>query len=639
MRKRKEQQEVYVTEDTIKEASGRLNKYLEKKHSIDARINANEDFWRQRHWDNYQVNDDCSEFEEKPVSAWMFNSLANKHADIMDNYPKPNILPRTEADEADAKMLSDIIPLILERNDYEALYSDKHWYRLKNGTCVTGVFWDNTKMDGKGDITIKKIDLHNLAWEMGVDDIQDSRELFVLSVEDNETLEAMYPQLRGHLGADVGINKVQYVKDYAEDIGEYSTVVDWYYKVKVPRILYKDDGTEIVTEKTILHYAKFCNDVLLYSSENNEVLREVGYYEHGKYPFVFDTLFPIEEEVVGFGYIDVMRDPQKYIDKLDQMINRNAYMIGNPRYFAKKGAGINVDQFMDWNQPIVEVAGEVSDAVKELQFPTIPTAVMTQKESKIEELKETSGNRDFSQGSTASGVTAASAIAALQEAGSKLSRDMIKASYRAFCKEMDLVVELIRQFYIEPRDFRVDRDDGEYEFVKFDNSNINRQAVDEAGNPIIDNNGKPEMEKPVFDIKISAEKKSPFSRAAQNELAKEMYGMGWFNPNNAEPSLIAIDMMEFEGKEQVKRRIQEQSVMMQQFNRMQQVIMQADAAFPQLGLAVQAGLAEAPMFPQQTQAPQGTPEGSGEGNNGLPKTDNTMATKMRTRAAEAATPR
>ena len=321
------------------------------------------------------------------------------------------------------------------------------------------------------------------------------------------------------------------------------------------------------------------------------------------------------------------------------MINRNAYMIGNPRYFAKKGAGINVDQFMDWNQPIVEVAGEVSDAVKELQFPTIPTAVMTQKESKIEELKETSGNRDFSQGSTASGVTAASAIAALQEAGSKLSRDMIKASYRAFCKEMDLVVELIRQFYIEPRDFRVDRDDGEYEFVKYDNSNINRQAVDEAGNPIIDDNGKPEMEKPVFDIKISAEKKSPFSRAAQNELAKEMYGMGWFNPNNAEPSLIAIDMMEFEGKEQVKRRIQEQSAMMQQFNRMQQAIMQADAAFPQLGLAIQAGLAEAPMFPQQTQAPQGTSEGSGEGNNGLPKTDNTMATKMRTRAAEAATPR
>lgn len=639
MRKKKEQQEVYVTEDTIKEATGRLNKYLEKKQSIDARVNANEDFWRQRHWDNYQVSDDCSEFDEKPVSAWMFNSLANKHADIMDNYPKPNILPRTEADEADAKMLSDIIPMILERNDYEELYSNKHWYRLKNGTCVTGVFWDNAKADGKGDITIKKIDLHNLAWEMGIDNIQDSREVFVLSVEDNETLEAMYPQLKGHLGMDVGTNKIQYRKDYAEDLGEYSTVVDWYYKVKVPRVLYQDDGTELVTEKTILHYAKFCNDVLLYSSENNDELREVGYYEHGLYPFVFDTLFPIEEEVVGFGYIDVMRDPQKYIDKLDQMINRNAYMIGNPRYFVKNSAGINKDQFADWSNQIVEVAGDVSDSVKEIQFPTIPTAVMTQKESKIEELKETSGNRDFSQGSTSSGVTAASAIAALQEAGSKLSRDMIRASNRAFCKEMDLVVELIRQFYIEPRDFRIDRDNGEYEFVKYDNSNINRQAVDEAGNPIIGDNGKPEMEKPVFDIKISAEKKSPFSRAAQNELAKEMYGMGWFNPNNAEPSLIAIDMMEFEGKEKVKQQIQQQSMFMQQFNRMQQAIMQADATFPQLGLAVQAGLTEAPMFPQQTQAPQGTQEGSGEGNNGLPKTDNTMATKMRTRAAEAATPR
>ena len=67
--------------------------------------------------------------------------------------------------------------------------------------------------------------------------------------------------------------------------------------------------------------------------------------------------------------------------------------------------------------------------LRQIDPPQLSNYVIEMRNAKIEELKETSGNRDFSQGSTTSGVTAASAIAALQEAGSKLSRDMIKGSY------------------------------------------------------------------------------------------------------------------------------------------------------------------------------------------------------------------
>ena len=83
----------------------------------------------------------------------------------------------------------------------------------------------------------------------------------------------------------------------------------------------------------------------------------------------------------------------------------------------------------------------------------MPAFIVNHKTNKIDELKETSGNSDFSQGSTQSGVTAASAIAALQEAGSKLSRDMIRSYYEGFEEETYLVIELIRQFYTEPRSF------------------------------------------------------------------------------------------------------------------------------------------------------------------------------------------
>ena len=62
-------------------------------------------------------------------------------------------------------------------------------------------------------------------------------------------------------------------------------------------------------------------------------------------------------------------------------------------------------------------------------------------------------------------MTAASAIAAMQEAGSKLSRDGNKAAYRAFREVVELVVELIRQFYDLPRQFRILGENGREDFV------------------------------------------------------------------------------------------------------------------------------------------------------------------------------
>ncbi len=164
---------------------------------------------------------------------------------------------------------------------------------------------------------------------------------------------------------------------------------------------------------------------------------------------------------------------------------------------------------------------------------------------KIDELKETSGNRDFSQGATTSGVTAASAIAALQEAGSKLSRDMIQGTYQAYESLCYMVIELIRQFYDEPRSFRVTKPNGEEEYSTFDNTDI-RELETERGM----------YRKPVFDIKVRAQRKSPFQRISQNELAKELYSAGIFDPQNADQALQVLEMMDFEGKEGVVRRIQ-----------------------------------------------------------------------------------
>ncbi len=136
--------------------------------------------------------------QAQPSSGWLFNSIANKHADAMDNYPEPNVLPRAADDEATARALSSVLPVVLEQADYEQVYSDCWWRKLKQGTGVTGVFWDPAARGGVGDIAVRAMNLLMLYWEPGVADIQDSPDFFSLSLEDTAQLSALPTAGRPH---------------------------------------------------------------------------------------------------------------------------------------------------------------------------------------------------------------------------------------------------------------------------------------------------------------------------------------------------------------------------------------------------------------------------------------------------------
>lgn len=543
-----------IGEEQINEAEAILQKYKEGKVNLENRIIEDEEWWKLRHWEQFKTKS-ANPDDPEPCSAWLFNSVINKHADFMDNYPDPVVLPREKSDEPTAKTLSAVVPCIMDQNGFESTYSDICWYKIKKGTGVYGVFWNASKENGVGDIEIKKQDILNLFWEPGISDIQESRNFFSLALVDSDLLEQRYDFLKGRLTSQGPDGKIaQYYYDDTVDTTGKSVVIDWYYKKNV------SDGLMV---KTVVHYCKFVSGVLIYASENDKRM-ENGYYTHGKYPFVFDVMFPEEGTPVGFGYIDIMKDSQMYIDKMNQAIMMNALMACRPRYFVRDGSGINTEDLADLSQTFVRVSGSLDENnLKLIETQPLNGNYLAVLQNKIEELKETSGNRDFSQGATTSGVTAASAIAALQEAGSKTSRDAIKNTYTAYSEVVKLVIELIRQFYTTPRVFRITGQAGMEEFVTFDNSGMGIQQADDFGLGI-------GSRLPVFDIKVSAQKASPFSRISQNEFAKELYNLGFFNPQLADQALAAVEMMDFDGKDDVKRRIQNNGTMWQQIQLMQQ---------------------------------------------------------------------
>lgn len=543
-------------EEIIK-ARETLQKYKQQKQSLESRVVNNEEWWKIHNWEQIKKKDAAKADRENPngietpsSSAWLFNSITNKIADFSDNYPEANIRARTGGDVPEAERLKNVIPMILKRNKFYKTYIADISEKSKSGTGITYVGW-NPKKDGIGDVEIQNINILSIFWQGGITNIQKSRNVFTVELVDTDLLKKQYPSEAENITSDGEVDLKQYLYEDYIDTTDKSLVIDWWYK---------KDGK--------LHYCKFVNNIVLFATENEPDEYPNGYYDDGNYPFVFDVMFPMQGTIAGFGFIDVGKQPQEYIDKMDAGILQNVLMNSTPRYFERQDSEINEEEFLDWTQPFVKTNTNLGqDDLREINVRGLDSAVFTQRDSKINEIKESTANRDVSTGGTASGVTAASAISALIETGSKVSRMAIKGTYDAFENIIYLIIERMRQFYDLPRYVRITGDDGTDDFDTYDNSNLKLQERQTL-------QGDTAQYLPEFDIEVAAQKASPYSKAAQNELALQLYSAGFFNPQNTDQSLACLNIMDFDHKSDVINQIKKNGTLLDALQQAQMQLQQ-----------------------------------------------------------------
>lgn len=577
------QQKPKIGAKEVRKASEILRKYKEGKARLEQKIIANEEFWKLRQW-NY-MNDGKVDF--KPATAWLWSCIQSRYSDAMDSYPTCNFQPRQQDDKAEAKKLSSIVPVILEQNRYEEVYSDIVWYTLKHGGSVQGIFWDGSKHNGLGDVAVKKIDFINLFWESGITDIQESQNLFNTELVSNSILEQRYPQCKGKLGKK-SITLAKYLYDDNVDTSDKSVVVDWYYHT-------------YVNGKKTLQYVKYVNDIVLYATENEitrpekvtvdpetgipltiplgESMANRGLYDHGLYPFVTMALYPVEGSICGYGLTDIGRDTQLQIDKLNKAITDNAITGATPRYFIKNDGAVNESEYSDLSKDFIHVEGQLgNENIRPVDTMNLDGNYVNFLQQKIEELKYVTSNQDSNNGIVPSGVTAGSAISALQESAGKNARSSNKAFHRAYREVCYQIVELIRQFYDIPRTFRIAPEDAMGEqFIQFDNSGIKPQEQNLMGSDM-------GLRLPEFDIDVTTEKANPYKKMEINELALNFYNLGFFNPQMTDQALACLNMMDFTKKDEIIQKIKMNGTLQERLILFQQMALQyANALSPQLG--------------------------------------------------------
>lgn len=535
-----------VGPEQVKKFTQILEKYKAGKAQTESRIVASENWWKLRNTTEEQKTTNIGGDDGfKSVSGWLHNVIVSKHADAMESFPEPNILPREAGDRGEAQKLSAIIPCILEQNHFEDTYSEAMWQKFKTGTGVYKVVWDTGKLNGLGDIAVERVNLLNIYWEPGVTDIQRSRYFFHTELYDKDVLEQQYPeQLKDKLKGQTFLS-TKFLYDDNVDTANKHTVIEVYYH-------------KYVQGRQTLQYCKYVNDIVLYATENEPEMAARGLYDHGKYPYVFDALYPVEGSPCGYGYVDLCRNPQTEIDLLKTSIVKNAMVGATPRYFSRQDGVINEQEFLDLSKAIVHVNGNLGeDSLRQIVVNPLDAIYVNVLDRSIQELRETSGNTETSTGNIQSGVTAASAIAALQEASGKGSRDSTQTAYRAYSRIVDFCIELIRQFYNMPRQFRIVGQYGMEQYVSYTNAGI---QMEHQGNDFGQDMG---FRLPVFDIKVSAQKKNVYTKVSQNELALQFFQMGFFNPQMTDQALMCLDMMEFDGKDSIMQKVAQNGTLQQ----------------------------------------------------------------------------
>jgi len=483
----------------------------------------NEAYWQANHWYDIAKNEPD---EPRPVTPVLFSTLESLLADVMDNYPRVQILSEEAKDDGIAEGLERVLNNVLRKRCYRSTYREKARHALKKGVSVQEVYWDTTLCGGLGDINISAWDIKHFLFDPACENIQDGRAVFKFGFYHKDWFDKYYP------GAILKMKSDRYSRDMS--INPVSTADEEWMMIEYWYKTLDAEGRDRV------HMAKLAGGVLL---EHSEKSKPEGMYAHGLYPFIVEPLYRLDGSPIGLGIIDIFKNLQQYADKLDQIILKNTLMSGKMKMLINKNADVDEDAMLDWSKEVVTAARIDDGAVRWFQTAPLNPYVLAHMNGKLNAIKEESGQNQFVRGDTTQGVTAASAILALQKAGSKRSRMIIDQMYDGFSELIRMMIALIRENYTEARIFRMDDKNGAYD-LSFSGDLLNYAYDKDLKSPIM-KDGKKQNRYLDFEVMVEVEKNTPYQTLYLNEMAISLLKAGIINQDEA------FSMMSFDGKEKI----------------------------------------------------------------------------------------
>lgn len=478
---------------------GLFGRYFTEKYNEEwRRLDDNSRVYNGDHWYNFGDKNPQNDSLPRPNIPILSSAIENLKADYNDEFPEAVITKESVHSDALAKVLTAVVRQELDLCDFEVEYGNIVQDILQDGWGCFEVGYNPDANGGMGGSYIRSVMNKNFLCDPAVRDLQDGRACFKIDMKPKYWFKQRYPEQFPFMKEDR-----EYIQFNHETITDADNNMS-NSTFSLIEIWVREYDPETCRHK--VHFAKVAGHQLLELSTTDY---PDGYYSHGMYPFVITSLFPQRGTELGLGLVDIFKDPQRFSDKAVQIILANLYRAAKPRIVVDENYLSNPEEVLDADVEVIRTRGNVAQAYAWQQTQPLPNTAFGVVDYLTGTIKNESGTNDQSRGQTSAGVTAASAITALQEMSTKRSRMGAQRLQHSFRKAVYMLLDVIKEKHLVPRQLEITLN-GTPVAVKFDRKWMAEQLKDADGTPLV----------PFVAIKSA--RQTRYSKMAHNELVLQM---------------------------------------------------------------------------------------------------------------------
>ena len=441
-----------------------------------------------------------------PAGNTLGSCVDNAIADQIDNLPEAQLLPEREETARSAEEMSDVVSYVLYHAGWPGKYQTIMEDAVVTGTGVAEVFWDAEAEDGEGMVGVLAWHPEDFYPDPAVENLQDGRACFKVTHTTVDWVEAHYPHARGYVGEDRSLPWQEGLGEDAPQDDARTTLIEFWYK-----------RYDAESRCTRVHMAQMAGGALLYSTElgfggADKAAYADGVYAHGQYPFTLYKFRHVWRRPFGTGLIHDYRETQSAIDRYTKYIDDNARQSSIQRHFIRRGSGINAEDVADMRKTIIEWEGsDIREVLQTVQAQPLNGQVYEMLTYLADSMKQDCGQNQFTRGEAGLGVTAASAIEALQNAGNKITRWHTEIFKDAFREMVEQIIWVLSE-YLEPgRTLRI--------VGGWDSTGQMRDRLVTLIAPGAEGAG---LMRPAYAVRVQVQKNNPMQIQADNEFLQQV---------------------------------------------------------------------------------------------------------------------
>jgi len=481
------------------------------------------------------------------------STIDNMVADYMDNLPEAVMLPENPDQQELSDQMTDVVGWILHHADYKV-----GWRRAIEDATTTGTGVLQAYFDDEKDVAGRRGGIGIQSWRPEAwlpdplyENPQEGRAIFKVCTHPLSYFYQHYPEKAPFIDADASQVLGYMQLDNLNDVYTYNDpsvcLIEAWYRRYNPK-----------KKRYAIHMALLAGRVLLYDSMDDN---PDGVYRHGLYPFVVLRFRERKGSVYGTGMCYEYADTQRMINRYVRYIDENARASSKPKLLVSKDAGISAADIADYDKQIIIADRVDKEFANWFQATPLNSLIPTMVAKLQDMMKQDSGQNQFSRGEGGLGVTAASAIAQLQEAGGKIIRMHTSAFLDSFRELCEQVIALAGEFMDEPMVLMIHGQEGGMppKQVPFDG-----KALTNPKDPYL---------RPAMFVRVEVQKTNPNQIQAKNQLLLQIAQIA--QATSPIPPAMLVRAMSVSGKEDIVK-------MLDEADQQKQILMQLQQAVQQL---------------------------------------------------------